>query len=66
MHNSSLGGYGNGFSPMMGSNRAGMTGLGQYVEENESGPVLRRVGRQIRAGVKDMAELNRSWSLVWG
>lgn len=51
---------------MMGSNRAGMTGLGQYVEENESGPVLRRVGRQIRAGVKDMAELNRSWNLVWG
>ncbi|EKD02139.1 hypothetical protein A1Q2_03501 [Trichosporon asahii var. asahii CBS 8904] len=71
VHNGSLGnGNGfNGFSPMMGSSRGGfggMTGLGQYVEENESGPMARRVGRQVQAGVRDMAELGRSWSLVWG
>lgn len=62
---SSFGGGLGGFSPMLGAAR-GTTGLGQYVDEGESGPVLRRVARQVRAGARDMAELNRSWSLVWG
>lgn len=77
-NNSSVGGF-SAFSPMMGAagiggigagigagTSGGATGLGQYVEETESGPVLRRVARQMRAGVKDMGELGRSWSLVWG
>lgn len=73
--NSSFSGYGNGFSPMMGSPAIGggiggmggpTTGLGQYIEESDTGPVLQRLGRQVRAGVRDMAELGRSWSLIWG
>lgn len=57
-----LGGSG-GYSQMQ---MGGTTGLGRYVDEHETGPLARRLAKHVRAGLKDMTELNRSWSLVWG
>lgn len=64
---------GNGFGPSGSSGNGtfnplqmgGTSGLGQYVDEHETGHVAQRAFKHARAGFRDMTQLKRSLSLVW-